>query len=337
MNRSRLAGALTLAVLLACGATAAAQDVGLAGTITDTTDAVLPGATVTATHVDTGNAFTGVSDTAGQYRIVGMRPGVYRITAELSGFNQTTQENVELLLGQRAIANFKLVLSSLQETVTVTGDAPLVDMSQSTARRQHRSAAGAGIAGQRPQLDGADDADAGQPHQQRRANRRRWPPPHGSFQLNMDGQQVTQLIAQTGYGQPRFSREAMAEFEFITSRFDATQGRSSGAQVNAVTKSGTNAYSGSLAATSVTTTSMRRTSSSAKYCRTRTSRSPARSAGRSSATGRTSSATTRGSATRSRSRSPAPTRRSISRCSSARTSSAWPGPASTSNWAAARA
>ena len=48
MNRSRLAGALTLAVLLACGATATAQDVGLAGTITDTTDAVLPGATVTA-------------------------------------------------------------------------------------------------------------------------------------------------------------------------------------------------------------------------------------------------------------------------------------------------
>ena len=46
MNRSRLAGALTLAVLLACGATAAAQDVGLAGTITDSTDAVLPGATV---------------------------------------------------------------------------------------------------------------------------------------------------------------------------------------------------------------------------------------------------------------------------------------------------
>jgi len=68
----------------------------------------------------------------------------------------------------------------------------------------------------------------------------------GSFQLNLDGQQVTQLIAQTGYGQPRFSRDAMAEFQFITSRFDATQGRSNGAQVNAVTKSGTNKFSGTL-------------------------------------------------------------------------------------------
>src|SRR5437879_13920025 len=57
----------------------------------------------------------------------------------------------------------------------------------------------------------------------------------GSFQLNLDGQQVTQLIAQTGYGQPRFSRDAMAEFQFVTSRFDATQGRSSGAAVHAVT------------------------------------------------------------------------------------------------------
>ncbi len=68
----------------------------------------------------------------------------------------------------------------------------------------------------------------------------------GSFQLNLDGQQVTQLIAQTGYGQPRFSRDAMAEFQFVTSRFDATQGRSSGAQVNAVTKSGTNTFAGTL-------------------------------------------------------------------------------------------
>jgi hypothetical protein len=68
----------------------------------------------------------------------------------------------------------------------------------------------------------------------------------GSFQLNLDGQQVTQLIAQTGYGQPRFSGDAIQEFQFVTSRFDATQGRSSGAQINAVTKSGTNLFSGTL-------------------------------------------------------------------------------------------
>src|SRR6266852_1522874 len=63
-----------------------AQEVSISGTITDATDAALPGVTVTALHVDTGNTFAGVTDTAGQYRIGAMRPGMYRIAAELAGF-----------------------------------------------------------------------------------------------------------------------------------------------------------------------------------------------------------------------------------------------------------
>ena len=61
----------------------------------------------------------------------------------------------------------------------------------------------------------------------------------GEFQLNVDGQRVTQNLT-GGFGQPHYSRDAIAEFEFITNRFDATQGRSSGMLVNAITKSGTN-------------------------------------------------------------------------------------------------
>ena len=64
------------------------------------------------------------------------------------------------------------------------------------------------------------------------------------FQLNVDGQQVT---ANLGTGnQSRYSNDSIAEFQFISNRFDATQGRSSGVQVNAITKSGTNRFSGSL-------------------------------------------------------------------------------------------
>src|SRR4029434_5351437 len=65
------------------------------------------------------------------------------------------------------------------------------------------------------------------------------------FQLNIDGQEVS--VAQGGNrGQPRFSRDAIAEFQFLASRFDATQGRSTGLQVNAITKSGSNVAGGSL-------------------------------------------------------------------------------------------
>ncbi len=60
--------------------------------------------------------------------------------------------------------------------------------------------------------------------------------------INVDGQQVTQTLGY-GFGQPRYSREAVAELE-LSGRFDASQGRASGAQLNAITKSGTNVLSG---------------------------------------------------------------------------------------------
>ena len=64
------------------------------------------------------------------------------------------------------------------------------------------------------------------------------------FQLNMDGQQITSNLG-TG-NQPYYSQDSIAEFQFISNRFDATQGRSAGVQVNAITKSGTNRFSGSF-------------------------------------------------------------------------------------------
>src|SRR5204862_2614313 len=65
-------------------------------------------------------------------------------------------------------------------------------------------------------------------------------------QLNLDGQQITQKVAGSGFGQPKFSREAIAEFQIVTNMFDITQGRSSGIQVQAITRSGANNMSGSF-------------------------------------------------------------------------------------------
>jgi len=234
-----------LCALVAAPRLAHAQEVSLAGVVTDTTDARLPGVAITALHVDTGNTFIGVSDVSGQYQISGLRTGVYKVTAELQGFRTMSQENVELLVGQRAVVNFKLPLSSVTENVTVTGDAPLVDIS--------RSKLGGNVDAKQVQelpVNGRNWMQLTMLTPGSRTNNVSDSPTlatsAGSFQLNLDGQQVTQLIAQTGYGQPRFSRDAMQEFQFVTSRFDATQGRSSGAQVNAVTKSGTNLFSGTL-------------------------------------------------------------------------------------------
>src|SRR6266487_4108575 len=99
--------------LLASQATAYAQETTLSGGVTDATEAVLPGATVTALHVDSGNTFASVTDASGQYHLGALRPGVFRITAELAGFTTVIRENVELLVGQHGILNLRMTVSTV--------------------------------------------------------------------------------------------------------------------------------------------------------------------------------------------------------------------------------
>src|SRR5437868_6275260 len=108
--RSIVLGAIILLAIVAVSTPARAQGVGLAGKITDSTDAVLPGVTITALHIDSGNTFVGVTDTSGEYRINALRPGVYKVTAELPGFATATQERLELLVGQRGLLNLKMAI-----------------------------------------------------------------------------------------------------------------------------------------------------------------------------------------------------------------------------------
>jgi hypothetical protein len=235
--------------MMALPGIAHAQDTILSGTVTDTTGSVVPGATVTAVHEASGNTFEAVTNERGAYRLA-VRTGDYQIRAALQGFTTVTRSGVELLLGQQAVVNIQLSPSGLQESVTVTGDAPLVDVTTSTLASNVDPRQMAEIpvngrdwaslvvmaAGNRTNAQG----NGGQPTPVEERDRR-------DFQINVDGQQVTQNMSLgTNTGNPLFSRDAIAEFQFVANRFDATQGRSSGAQVNVITKSGTNTPSGLL-------------------------------------------------------------------------------------------
>jgi hypothetical protein len=235
---------LVVLAMLALPISAYAQEATLSGTITDSTGGVLPGVTVTAVHEATGNRFNTVTDDGGAWRIPA-RIGAYQIVAELQGFTTITRTGIQLLVGQTATIPMQMSPSTVQETITVTAEAPLLNVSNSTI--------GANIDSQQMSelpVQGRDwtslaliapgnrtTAMGSVPVQDRGDVR--------EFQLNMDGQQVTSNLGPGG--QPRFARDAIAEFQFISNRFDATQGRSSGVQVNAVTKSGTNNYNGGFA------------------------------------------------------------------------------------------
>ena len=119
MKLNQIVYAMFVAIMVLAG-TVRAQDTALSGSVTDATDAALPGVTVTALHVATGNTFVAVSDTSGAYRIGAMRPGVYKVTAELPGFTIVTRENVELLVGQNIVFNVKMTLATVT-TVRLRG------------------------------------------------------------------------------------------------------------------------------------------------------------------------------------------------------------------------
>src|SRR5262249_21484708 len=118
--------ALAIGVILLLPVAAFAQEAVLTGTITDSTGAVLPGVTITATNSASGNKFVGVTDERGVYRVP-VRVGSYQVAAELQGFSTATREGVTLLVGQTASVDLKMTPSTVQETVTVTGEAPLID------------------------------------------------------------------------------------------------------------------------------------------------------------------------------------------------------------------
>src|SRR6476646_7720225 len=102
-----------------------AQEATVTGTVVDQTGGVLPGVTVTAVHEATGNTFVAVTDERGAFRLP-VRTGVHRITAELAGFTSLTR-SVDLLVNQQAVINLQMSPSTVQESVTVTGEAPLID------------------------------------------------------------------------------------------------------------------------------------------------------------------------------------------------------------------
>ena len=234
-------GWLAVVALVAFPLVARAQDATLTGTVRDNTGGVLPGVTVTATHEAAGNTFVGVTDQNGAYRIA-LRAGIYRLTAELSGFSTVVRPGVELLLGREVALNLDMTVSGVQETVTVTGEAPLIEVTSSTVSGNidPRQMSELPVNG-RNWMDlsvlapGSRSNAASEVPQDRQ----------GFFQVNLDGQQITQLIC-CSQQQPRYSRDAIAEFELITNRFDATQGRSQGMVVNAITKSGTNTAAGTF-------------------------------------------------------------------------------------------
>ncbi len=239
-----------VSVLLSAPAWAQLSTAELNGRVTDSSGAVLPGVTVTATQTATGLVRTAVTDENGAYLISNLPTGPYRLEVALQGFRTYVQTGIVLQVGATPTINAALELGSLEETVTVEAAAPLVDV---------RSAGiSAVVENERIlelPLDGRNPASlvlmVGAAVQLAEATNRTAP---GGVRISVAGglstgvgytlDGATHNNPQENVNLPLPFPDALQEFRVATSGLSAQNGFHSAASVNAVTKSGTNRFSG---------------------------------------------------------------------------------------------
>jgi hypothetical protein len=138
-------GALVIAAAMATTAPAYAQGGGasttgtIQGRVTDAQGAILPGVTVTITSPALiGGAQSQTTNDQGNYRFPAVAPGVYAVEFELTGFNKLRREDIQISLGFTANVNVELAVATLQETVTVSGQSPIIDTSATRVQQNFK-------------------------------------------------------------------------------------------------------------------------------------------------------------------------------------------------------
>ena len=221
------------------------------GTVTDPSGAAVPGADLTATNTQTGISVTSMSDADGLYTFLVVPVGTYTVVARKSGFATVTQENVTVTVGARLTLDLSMPLASQKSTVTVSGQAPIIETTKSEVNStvNERSISDLPTNGRNfinfvlltPGVTtdnrGGDISFAGQ---------------RGTLNsLIVDGSDNNntffgQSLGRTGSGRApyQFSQDAVQEFQVNSNDYSAELGNAGGAVINVITKSGTNQFHG---------------------------------------------------------------------------------------------
>ena len=241
---------LALVFLVAAIGPAAAQSTAINGSIegvvTDESGGVLPGVTVTVTNLDTGDTRVVVTNESGLYRAPLLSLGRYRVSAELAGFKKLEQSGINISAGQTAVISMKLGVGALSETVSVTADAPLVDLGKI---EQGRTITEAEIktlpltsrnpynfALLQPGVVGFENSEFGVPRLTTNGALLR-------VNYQIDGSNNTQKD-RAGLRQMPMSEVMIREVKVVTTGYAPEFGQTMGLIYNAITPSGTNTYKG---------------------------------------------------------------------------------------------
>ena len=252
--------AYVLACFLCASSMAHAQGVGssgeITGTVTDPSGAVLPRVTVNVVETQTGLKRTAITSGTGQYRVVGLSPATYDVSAELPGFATEIRREVTIAIGQTAISDFKLKPSQVATVVEVTDQPPVVETERGSQADTISQQYITDLPIDRRDyltftllVPGVSDATRLAGDQDFRV--KQTPTSGLSFYgSNGRGNSVTvdggETSGDSGGVRLTLGQDAVQEFQINRSNYAADLGSATGASINIVTKSGTNNVHGSL-------------------------------------------------------------------------------------------
>lgn len=263
----RFASFFVPVLLLVCSAAVFAQDlddVTIAGRVTDSNGLAVVGATVTVTDQGSGTERTVTTNEDGRYRLIELRPGVFKVKALAAGFGAKERINLETVAGQNLQLDFNLSPGDVQAQATVTvgdDDAPAVDTTRTIvgSTLSEREIEEIPNNSRNPldlvlTLGGtAEEAlSTGDLSEDRNANPRSTPLEQGNFTIS-GGASYSNNITIDGFdnnddrsARDRFqpSLEAVSEVQVIRNQFSAEYGRAAGGRVNLALRRGTNRFRG---------------------------------------------------------------------------------------------
>ncbi len=226
------------------------------GTVKDQSEAVLPGATVKVTNVETGTVRTTVAGNMGEYRFPALAIGSYTVQAEQAGFQNAVRSGITLTIGREAVVNFSLPVGDVNERVTVAGEAPLIDTTSATVSglidpQQMRDIplnARSFIDMATLQTGAVFAVDSGEGDVSKGFGKKLAVvgTRYESNSFLLDGSDVNDSSNSAGSAAGTMAGvETVREFRVITNAYDAQYGRHTGGVISAITKSGTNQFHGS--------------------------------------------------------------------------------------------
>jgi hypothetical protein len=237
-------------VLLTAGSAAAQTTSTFNGRVLDQDEAVLPGVTVTATNTNTGVARTTVTNAEGVYSMPGLEPGVYDVRTELSGFAPAVRQRVTLVINATITLDFRLALAGVEETLTVTGQAPLIETTQSkfantieTTELENLPMITRSINGMLALLPGASPMTPTDSTKRNVGSVSYGGNSGTSMSVSVDG--ADNRDNRQGATLMQFTLESLEQFQLASGQFTAADGKTGGVAVSMVTKSGTNVLHGS--------------------------------------------------------------------------------------------